>query len=842
MKETKRNWGRVALYASVAGAMVLSVAPFGARQAAAQGASRKIGDFDVAGRFLEVWDAQGSNQNSTYVNGLPITARRAEISTEDGKSYDTQWFERAKFEAHPENKAPYDVLLGRLGANYVEGRGSVGSDGKVRNAADAAFVPIAKPADLSATKVWFGVLKEGTLGHSISGKILEYWRKYGGGDDQKAIAQFGYALSEPFNEASTDGKTYQVQYFERARFEVHPEKAAPYEVELGLLGVQQYKVTPIAADKLPIAPAANQATAKDTLVTGSAQINQIGSLFGNEESTVVGQRILWAVTFQDSLVGLDDKENSFPLAAWYVPTIENGGSFFVGAGDDRHLVTKYKLRKGIKWSDGKEITSGDAVFSHKLILDDPNSVSVSTHIKVAFADNPDKYTVVYNWLSLNEAKAAQARVQKEDPSALETTWAFLKTFIDNKLPVTDLAYQFVGTVHPAHKLANIPVESIAESSEGQKPTGYGPYIVQEFKVGEIVTLVTNPNYNLTAAPALKRIINRQVATPVQVQNYVAGAIDLVESEGTVVPPDDVNALISAGGKVNSQPAISFDRLEPRVADAADGFAELGDLKTRQGVYYAINRARVLANAWRGASGSLEGPVSPQAWHSLEHPNFAKEFPELAAKYKLTVYKYDVAKAVQTLEAAGWKCPAGTSGNNCGGQTRVNAQGKPLAFIYGTTANNPIRLATQQLIKEDLAAVGVNADIQQYSGFFTDTGAKATGISELSQFAYTSTSFSNYDPYDSSQWNTAAAPANQNQQHYSNPKVDAANRLFSAQSTRAGIAEQSAIVQAEMTADAALLPIAARPNIIMHNAKLINVKPTNSSAPQYWNITTWYFAP
>ncbi|MGA7730931.1 MAG: ABC transporter substrate-binding protein [Chloroflexia bacterium] len=835
MKETKRDWGRLALYASVAGAMVLSVAPFGARQAAAQTPGTKIGDFNVAGRFLEVWQSQGSNEASVYVNGYPITDRRAEISTEDGKSYDTQWFERAKYEAHPENKAPYDVLLGRLGANFAEGRGSIdGQTGKVRNAADAAFVKIAQPSDLGPTKLFFP-----ETGHSISGKLLEYWQKYGG------LQQFGYPLSEPFNEPSTDPNnqgTFLTQYFERGRAEVHPEKAAPYEVEFSLLGVQQHKVTPIAADKLPIAPAANQATAKTDLVTGSAQINQIGSLFGNEESTVVGQRILWAVTFQDSLVGLDDKENSFPLAAWYVPTIENGGSFFVGAGDDRHLVTKYKLRKGIKWSDGKEITSNDAVFSHKLILDDPNSVSISTRIKISFADNPDKYTIVYNWMSLNEAKATQARVQKEDPAALETTWSFLKTFIDNKLPVTDLAYQFVGSVHPAHKLQNIPVESIAESSEGQKPTGYGPFIVQEFKVGEIVTLVTNPNYNLTAAPALKRIINRQVATPVQVQNYVAGAIDLIESEGTVVPPDDVNALIAAGGKVNSQPAISFDRLEPRVADAADGFAELGDLKTRQGVYYAINRDRVLANAWRGASGSLEGPVSPQAWHSLEHANFATAFPALAQKYKLTVYKYDVAKAVQTLVAAGWNCPAGTSGNDCGGQTRVNAQGKPLKFIYGTTANNPIRLATQQLIKQDLAAVGVNADIQQYAGFFTDTGAKATGISELSQFAYTSTSFSNYDPYDSSQWNTADAPANQNQQHYSNPKVDAANRLFSAQSTREGIAEQSAIVQAEMTADAAMLPIAARPNIIMHNTKLMNVKPTNSSAPQYWNITTWYFAP
>src|SRR6266550_8892448 len=141
MNDKQRNLGRVALYATVIGAMAISLIPAGARSASAQGNTRKIGDFDVAGRFLEVWSAQGNDQANTYLNGLPITARRSEISTENGTAYDTQWFERAKYEAHPENKAPYDVLLGRLGAFAAEGRGSIdGTTGKVRNPSDQAFV------------------------------------------------------------------------------------------------------------------------------------------------------------------------------------------------------------------------------------------------------------------------------------------------------------------------------------------------------------------------------------------------------------------------------------------------------------------------------------------------------------------------------------------------------------------------------------------------------------------------------------------------------------------------------------------------------------------------------
>ena len=134
-----------------------------------------------------------------------MTDVQSQISTENGKAYGTQWFERAKYEAHPENQAPYDVLLGRLGATVVEGRGAVDpATGKVRNPADAAFVGIDQPGDIGATKLYFPETK-----HSVSGKILQYWNQYGG------LSQFGYPLSEAFDEISdTDGKTYSVQYFE----------------------------------------------------------------------------------------------------------------------------------------------------------------------------------------------------------------------------------------------------------------------------------------------------------------------------------------------------------------------------------------------------------------------------------------------------------------------------------------------------------------------------------------------------------------------------------------------------------------------------------------------------
>src|SRR5919199_3297387 len=218
MENSKARLRKFALYAGVSSTMVLGALPAaGVHQAAAQGQSRNLGpnNIPVAGRFLEVWSSHGDETTNVYISGYPITQRRPEISLTDGKTYDTQWFERARFEAHPENKAPYDVLLGLLGVTLTEGRGAIDPATKrVRNAADQPFVGIDKPADANGkTAVWFQETR-----HSVSGKILDFWNKYGG------LQVFGFPLSEQFAEVSaTDGKTYQVQYFERNRFELHPE-------------------------------------------------------------------------------------------------------------------------------------------------------------------------------------------------------------------------------------------------------------------------------------------------------------------------------------------------------------------------------------------------------------------------------------------------------------------------------------------------------------------------------------------------------------------------------------------------------------------------------------------
>lgn len=76
----------------------------------------------VCGRFLDYWNGHGGLAQQGY----PLSEEFVETSALNGKPYTVQYFERAEFESHPENKPPFDVLLSQLGtylgkAKYNQG-------------------------------------------------------------------------------------------------------------------------------------------------------------------------------------------------------------------------------------------------------------------------------------------------------------------------------------------------------------------------------------------------------------------------------------------------------------------------------------------------------------------------------------------------------------------------------------------------------------------------------------------------------------------------------------------------------------------------------------------------
>ena len=161
--------------------------------------------------FLSFWKGRGA----LPIFGYPLTPAFFEFSASDQKMYLVQYFERARFELHSELAGtPYYIQLGRLGVS-----GAARSKAKYPQ----PFQPLTGPPD---PKIYY--FKES--GHTLANGFFNYWNANGG------LAIFGLPLSEEFAEADGQGHIYTVQYFERARFEYHPDAPPAYTILLGRLG------------------------------------------------------------------------------------------------------------------------------------------------------------------------------------------------------------------------------------------------------------------------------------------------------------------------------------------------------------------------------------------------------------------------------------------------------------------------------------------------------------------------------------------------------------------------------------------------------------------------------
>jgi hypothetical protein len=162
--------------------------------------------------FLNHWRANGQ----LHIFGYPLT----EELVEDGRI--VQYFERARFEYHPEHAGtPAQVQLGLLGREMLAIQGMPG--------------PIEDPQN--------GSYYFPETGHTLWGEFRAFWEQRGG------LPVFGYPLSETVDEAGRS-----VQYFERAKFVYYPEDLAGFfqsmqasngfnlntlfEIQLGDLGRQ----------------------------------------------------------------------------------------------------------------------------------------------------------------------------------------------------------------------------------------------------------------------------------------------------------------------------------------------------------------------------------------------------------------------------------------------------------------------------------------------------------------------------------------------------------------------------------------------------------------------------
>ena len=196
----------------------------------------------LTGRFDEYWKTGGG----LPVFGYPITPV-FDAPAGAGATL-SQMVERNRLEYHPELAPPYDILLGRLGADQLVAQGRDWWS---------------EPRGLPQAGCRYADETEHTICDQENGLgFLSFYRAYGldlgdpGVSDRESLALWGLPLTEPAFETNAAGQTVLMQWFERARFEYHPDNPPAHRVLLGLLGREAWGSQPSPpATSQPIPPA-----------------------------------------------------------------------------------------------------------------------------------------------------------------------------------------------------------------------------------------------------------------------------------------------------------------------------------------------------------------------------------------------------------------------------------------------------------------------------------------------------------------------------------------------------------------------------------------------------------
>jgi len=399
---------------------------------------------------------------------------------------------------------------------------------------------------------------------------------------------------------------------------------------------------------------------------------------------------IWAPLFSGDANG-----NIQPGLATEVPTVANGD-----VSPDLKTWT-FKLRPGLKWSDGQPLNADDVNFTWKL-WDNPQFGAASTvgfNLIQSATVSPDKLSITFH-LSAPFAPFAAA-------------W-------------TDGATAPL----PAHIFSSMSPGSILKSPQNLKPTvSSGPFTVSQSVPGVNYTVVRNPNYYLAAQglPYLDSIVFRIVTNQDTILSDIqSGSIDsswFLDVTKTATYKTISNYRLVANPKTANFEAMYFDLHNPI----------LQDLNVRKAMAMAIDHTALINVARRGQASPLCTDHG-----SAYTPGYEPNAP---------CPPYSVSAANALLQQDGW-----VMGSD-GVRTK---NGQRLEFQYSTTANNAWRAADENILQQDFKAIGVKIDIQNYpaSTFFgTFLPAGKPGKYDLAEFE---NNFP-YDPDDASEFSCAAIP-------------------------------------------------------------------------------------
>jgi peptide/nickel transport system substrate-binding protein len=385
-------------------------------------------------------------------------------------------------------------------------------------------------------------------------------------------------------------------------------------------------------------------------------------------------------------IGPDGRPVARGLAA-EIPTKENGG-----VSADNRTVT-WKLRTGVKWSDGSDFTADDVVFTWRYMADAATAATTfATTRNVEKVEARDRTTAVVTF------KTPQA-------NPYQIFAGPLGMIIQQK--------QFEGFIGARAK----------DAPGNTNPIGTGAYKVREFKSNDVVTYEINTQYRESQKPYFKTVQLKTVADPLTSARAVLQTGDADYAWNLQLAASVLKPLIDASqrGEVITADSSSVERLlinrsDPRApgdnrAEPTTRHPILSDLNVRKALAMASNRGQIAEQIYgAGLTGVTTCNIITQPT-DLASPNTRN----------MDVCRFDMAAANQLMDQAGWT--KGADGVRAKGGVRCE-------LVYATTVN-AVRQATQAIIKRDWETLGCRVELKSVDAgvFFSsdvanpDTAAK-----------------------------------------------------------------------------------------------------------------------
>ncbi|MCP4151649.1 MAG: peptide ABC transporter substrate-binding protein, partial [bacterium] len=363
-----------------------------------------------------------------------------------------------------------------------------------------------------------------------------------------------------------------------------------------------------------------------------------------------------------------------------IPSLENGSL----SPDGRWVV--WKIKSGIRWSDGHPFTSGDIRFTWEYIRNpDNNATTIGVYESIKRIELLDDLTIKIIFKAPNPA------------------WAL--PFIGAEGMILPRHVFEPGRVTEKNPITGEPFAALAR-------VGTGPFSMTDLKVEDMVIIgddvakmvkiiyTANPFFREKGKPFFNRIELRGGGDAAKAAKAVLvdGSADFAWN--LQLSGDRLDEMQKAGkGKMMylGGPYVEWILLnftDPNQQTESGERSSLkfphpffSDIRVRQAFAHAVNRQAIAMLYGNTASVTTNILVSPSIYRS---------------KDTIHIYPFDLKRAAELLDNAGWK---DHDGNGFRDQNGI-----PMRVLYQTSLNS-VRRKTQEIIKKDLESIGVDVKLK-----------------------------------------------------------------------------------------------------------------------------------